>query len=156
MRKAMLLAAVFGLIGSLWAADPSVGTWKLNIAKSKFALDQKVTPKEGTVVVRELASGELELTLTRTMTDGSQTSIKLTWPLTGGVLKSQAAEPEGRSAVTTMIAPGEWYTTYLQNGKQVQLIHSVIGKDGKTMHLTTTGMDDQGKPSLAQSVWDRQ
>ena len=155
MKKAMLFLAVFGLVGLLYAADPSVGTWKLNVAKSKFAPDQKVTPKEGTVVVRELVAGEFELTLTRTMTDGSQTAIKLTWPLTGGVLKSQAAEPDGRSAVTTMIAPGEWYTTYLQKGKQVQLIHSVISKDGKTMHLTTTGMDAQGKPSLAQSVWDR-
>jgi hypothetical protein len=155
MRKALLLMAVFALASSLWAADPSVGTWKLNVAKSKFAPSQQVTPKEGTVAVREIA-GEFELTLTRTMTDGSQTSIKLTWPLAGGALKSQAAEPEGRSAVTTMIAPGEWYTTYLQNGKQVQLIHSVISKDGKTMQLTTKSMDAQGKPTEARSVWDKQ
>ena len=34
MRKAMILLAVFGLVGLLWGADPLVGTWKLNIAKS--------------------------------------------------------------------------------------------------------------------------
>jgi hypothetical protein len=32
MRKAMLLLAVLGFVGLLWAADPFVGTWKLNIA----------------------------------------------------------------------------------------------------------------------------
>ena len=36
MRKGMLLLAVFGMVGLLWAADPFVGTWKLNVAKSKF------------------------------------------------------------------------------------------------------------------------
>jgi hypothetical protein len=41
MRKAMLLLAVFGLAGSLWAADPIIGTWKLNIAKSKFMLSPR-------------------------------------------------------------------------------------------------------------------
>ncbi len=157
MRKAMAFVAVFGLVGSLWAADPSVGTWKLNVAKSKFSQGQKVTPKEGTIVVQELATGEFELTLARTMTDGSKTSNKMTWPQQGGTLQSQGgAIPEGTSVTVTMIEPGEWYTTYLQKGKQVQLIHSVISKDGKTMHLTTKGMDAQGKPTEASSVWDKQ
>ena len=35
MRKAPLLFAVLGLAGSPWAADPFVGTWMLNVAKSK-------------------------------------------------------------------------------------------------------------------------
>ncbi len=156
MRKAMLLLAVFGLTGLLYAADPSVGTWKLNVAKSKFSPGQKVTPREGTVVVRELAGG-FELTLTRTMTDGSKTSNKMTWPQQGGTLQNQGGTiPEGTSITVTMIAPGEWYTTYLQKGKQVQLIHSVISKDGKAMHLTTKGMDAQGKPTEASSVWDKE
>jgi len=29
------LLAVFGLAGALWAADPFVGTWKVDVAKSK-------------------------------------------------------------------------------------------------------------------------
>ena len=35
MRRAFLVFAVLGLAGSLWAADPIIGTWKLNIGKSK-------------------------------------------------------------------------------------------------------------------------
>ena len=37
MRKALLLPAVVGLVGTLWAADAFVGTWKMNPAKSRFS-----------------------------------------------------------------------------------------------------------------------
>ena len=40
----MLLAAV-GLAASLCAVDPIIGTWKLNIAKSRFPATEKM-PKE--------------------------------------------------------------------------------------------------------------
>ena len=45
MRKAMLLLAVFGLMGTLWAADPSLGTWKLNLAKSKIPASDLAKPQ---------------------------------------------------------------------------------------------------------------
>ena len=156
MRKLMLLIAVVGLAGSLWGVEPWVGTWKLNIAKSKFPPSAEAAPREGTIVVRELGADEFELALTRTQTDGSHSSQRLTWPQKGGALKSQTAPSEGRSSVVTMIEPGEWYTTALQNGKQVQLIHSVVSKDGKTMRLTVKGTDAQGKPSEQLAVFDKQ
>jgi hypothetical protein len=49
MRNAMLSLAVFGLASSLLAADLIIGTWKLNLSKSKFAATEKV-PKELTEV----------------------------------------------------------------------------------------------------------
>jgi hypothetical protein len=36
MRKVMLLLVVLGLARASWAADPHVGTWKLNLARSQF------------------------------------------------------------------------------------------------------------------------
>jgi hypothetical protein len=74
MRKVMLFLAVLGLIGSLWASGPpaqseksksiaDVGTWKLNIAKSKFAPSAEAATKEITVVVREV-NNDFELTET--------------------------------------------------------------------------------------------
>jgi hypothetical protein len=45
MRKATLLLVVFGLAGALWAADPFVGTWRINPAKSEtsYPLDGSFT-----------------------------------------------------------------------------------------------------------------
>jgi hypothetical protein len=111
--------------------------------------------KEGTIVVRSLGTADFELTLTGTEADGTKTSIKVVWPQQGGMLKSSDAE-SGASSVVTMIAPGEWYTTSMQNGKQTQLIHSSISKDGKTMHLSIKNIDAQGKAAENLSVWDKQ
>jgi len=82
----MLLLAVFGLASSLWAADPSVGTWKANIAKSKITPSTETLPKEAMIVVREVGADEFELAFSSTEANGSQTSLKVTWPLLRGAL----------------------------------------------------------------------
>jgi hypothetical protein len=155
MRKAMLCVAVIGLASMLWAADPSVGTWKLNVAKSKFSGTSTGPTKEGTVVVRELGTDEFELTSSGTAANGSKTSGKETWPQKGGVVKSSSAAA-GESDVVTMIAPGEWYDTTMQNGKQTGFIHSSISKDGKTMTAHVKGTDTQGKPYEHMIIFERQ
>jgi len=41
LRRGLLLLAVLGLAGALWAANPFVGTWKMNPAKSKTSYQLK-------------------------------------------------------------------------------------------------------------------
>jgi len=36
MRKAMLVLAVFGLVGTLWAQSPFDGTWKIDLSKTQY------------------------------------------------------------------------------------------------------------------------
>lgn len=157
MRKAMLLLAVIGLAGLLWAADPIVGTWKLNVAKSRFASALGAAPKQQTNTVRELAADQIEITVIGSRTDGSPISEKCTAPKQGGILKCQQPPPaEGESNILTVINPGDWLFTVLQNGKQVATVHVVVSKDGKTANETTKGMDAKGKPFESISVFDRQ
>ncbi len=155
MQKAMLLLAVFGLVGSLWAADPTAGTWKLNIAKSKFPPTEQA-PKEQTLVKRELGADEFEVIITGVNADGTDLSVKYTHPQQGGVIKSESAAPEGPMIVTTVVGPGNVYTTFLQNGKQVRVHHNLVSKDGKTMTQTARYMDDKGQPVDVLMVWDKQ
>jgi hypothetical protein len=155
MRKAMLCMAVIGLASLLWAADPSVGTWKINAAKSKLS-PTSLGPKEGTLVIRELGADEFELTLSGVQSNGSKVSEKMTWSQKGGVLKSSTAAAAGESNIVTMIAPGEWYTTYMKDGKQTSFLHSSISKDGKTMTVRVKGTDEQGKPVEEFMICERQ
>ena len=92
MRKAMLLLAVFGLVGSLWAADPIIGTRRLNLAKSKFVQGapkeqtntvRRAAPKEFTEIYREIDGDLIELTAT----DGSSNPEKFTFPKQGAINK---------------------------------------------------------------------
>jgi hypothetical protein len=151
MRKAMLFLAVFGLVGSLWAAEPSVGTWKVNIAKSK---DPGL--KALTLVKRELNGEQFEITETGTQADDSRISEKFTHPQKGGVVHSLSAPTEGELTVVTLIGPGDFFVTILQKGMQVQVQHVLVSKDGRSMQITTKGTDDKGKPFERLLAYERQ
>jgi hypothetical protein len=156
MRKAMLFLAVFASVGSLWAADPRVGTWNLNAAKSKFPTDVQTVPKEATIVIRELDADQLEFVLTGTRRDGSPISEKSLEPKQGGVVKGiEPAPTQGRSLIHTVIAPGDFYSTVIQDGKQIAVWHWVVSKDLKTMHVTIKGTDAQGKSYEREALFNR-
>jgi len=152
MRKTMLFLALFAFAGSLVAADPSVGTWKLNLAKST-----EPDVKELTLVKQELSNGMFGLVETGVLKDGSKISEKFSHPQQGGVVASQSAKPaEGELTVVTIITPADFYVTTLQKGKQVQVQHVVVNKDGKSMRITTNGTDAKGKPFETVGVYDKQ
>lgn len=135
MRKIVMLMTMLGLASSLWAADPIIGTWKLNVAKSKIPQSES-SPKEQTEIYREVGSN-IEFSVTTTQTDGSVVSGKLSWPKEGGAVKAVAGQvPKGRSYVEILVGPGEWYAAVLNNGKQLGFIHKTISKDRKTMIQT--------------------
>jgi len=152
MRKAMLLLAIVGLAGSLWAADPDVGTWKLNVAQSKFSPNSPA-PKEETLVVA-VAGGQKELTVTGTAANGSPISAKYTFPLEGGAVKPVLAGYD--AAIVTVVSPSDFYATTLKDGKQRLFLQVVISKDGKTKRETIRGKDAQGKPVDELEVFDKQ
>ncbi len=159
MRKAMLLLTVFGLVGSLWAADPMLGTWKLNAAKSKFsptflALEKAAAPKESTLVVRDLDADQIEITETGTRMDGSAISQRFTQPKQGGAATSGL--PEGTIFIHTIVSPNDRVGTILQNGKQIEVIRWVVSKDGKTLIDTRRRTDTKGKPIEHVIVYDKQ
>ena len=156
MRKAMLLLAVFGLAGSLWAGDPMLGAWKLNIAKSKFPLSAQAPPKELTQVIRKLNRNQGEFSQTGIRTDGTPISVKYMVPRQGGVVKTQFPLPEGASIIVKKADSYNVYTTYMQDGKKVAEIHGVVSKDGKTLTQTTKITDDQGKLIEQIEVFDKQ
>jgi hypothetical protein len=83
MRKAMLFLTVFALAGSLWAADPIIGTWKLNTAKSKDP-GKKLTKKEKTATVRDVNVDQIEFIENGIKTDGTKYSTKDVFPKQGG------------------------------------------------------------------------
>jgi hypothetical protein len=157
MRKAMLLLVVLGLAGSLRAADdPHLGTWKLNIAQSKFSPSYPA-PKEATFVFRA-AGDQIEWVLTGTGASGSPISSEGSYPREGGVVKWVVPPPglADTTIITTVITPYELCETFLKDGKQQQVDHIVIDKDGRTTHETIKGKDLQGRPFEVLLVFDKQ
>ncbi len=159
MRKAALLLALFGLVGSVWAAESPflVGTFKLNLAKSKPPANMAADTKEAIVVFRELDANTMEATSTTTRTDGSTVTAKWTVPKSGGMQKYQQGGPaQGITIVSTVIDANTVYNTYLRDGIQVGLMRMTNSKDGRSLTSTWKGTDSQGKPVEGFILYEKQ
>ena len=86
VRAIVALGITIGTALAARAADPIVGTWKLDVSKSKLVASLS-PPKAQTEVYRELASGQIELELTRVNNEGASTSVIFSWPAGGGVVQ---------------------------------------------------------------------
>jgi hypothetical protein len=114
------------------------------------------TPKEQTEIYRESSPGQLELTLSRVSGDGGSTTGAFVWPSTGGAVQyRQGTQPQGESLVETLVAPGDWYVTYMQEGRQYGTLHKVVSPDRKTLRETFKGTI-QGSSIEIVAVLDRQ
>ncbi len=82
--------------------DSIIGTWKLNIARSK--LDPiRVNTKEETIVIRDVGD-QYELVYNDVQNNGLTSSSKCTWPKQGGVrCYQQGGWPEGIIILETVI-----------------------------------------------------
>src|SRR4051794_13317933 len=157
MPYRMILLQILGcgiMLTPLRAADSITGVWKLDVSSSTFTMPP---PKEQIETYRELASGDMELVLSRTQKDGAPTTTTFTWPTRGGLVHDPAAAlPKGATITEVLLSPGDWFAIFMVDGKQQATIHKVISPDGKTMIQTIEAMDPQGRPSEQVQIFHRQ
>ena len=155
MRKIMLLLAFVFLSDSLWAADPIIGTWVMNFAKSKGTEGMDSPAKEITMVYSEKDPGLIEIDVKRVFMDGTSDSDVLTFPAQGGVALSQDM-PKGISFFEIYLGPGEWCGIYIEDGKQIVSRHKIVSDDGKTLKQTIRSIFDDDGEGPKIEVFDRQ
>jgi hypothetical protein len=153
---AITMISILVLAAIAIASDPFVGTWKLDLTKSKFPPGQHTVPKEETIVIRELGADQIEINITTMYAGSSPVSAKYKHPKKGGAFQLPKGFSAQATAVETLVDPGDMYITYLQNGKQVEVDHWVVNKDGKTVECTIRGTDAEGNPWEGQAFYDRQ
>jgi kynurenine formamidase len=149
----LLVLGAFGL-GSLWAADGFAGTWKLNVAKSKFAKGHEL--KDETVVIAEQGDNRV-VTVKGTDGAGKPISAKYTTPVGGGTQNYTEGAPAagaGAIVVSKRVDANTIDSTSTLNGKQVRTTHTVLSADGKTITQTVNYLD--GNALKGVLVLDRQ
>jgi hypothetical protein len=155
MRKGMLLLAVFGMVGLLWAADPFVGTWKLNVAKSKFDPPSSAL-KSDLVKIAAQVNG-LKYTFDRVDLEGKAIHIEY------------AAKFDGKDYPVTITGDKSVSTTSLRridantiesvnkiNGKETERNRVVIVKDGKSSTVTTKVKNEKGQEFTTITIYEKQ
>jgi hypothetical protein len=146
----ILLATVL-FAGPAFAADPIVGTWKLNVAKSKFSSGAELTA--GSRVYTE-ADGLYSLDQKLTGADGKERSSRTQYR--DGKDVKQAASGPADTTHATKIDANTWDFDLKKDGKAVGHVHRVVSADGKTLTVHNTGAKLSGGTGDETLVFDKQ
>lgn len=145
-----LLSTVF-LGATAFAADAVDGTWKLNVAKSKFS---GPAPQSVTRVYSDSAGGT---TLDQKMvgSDGKEMSMHVALEYDG---KPHAitGNPDADSGTGTSVDARTSDFKLTKGGKAVGTVHRVVSADGKTLTVHNKGTHADGTSYDDTLVFDKQ
>jgi hypothetical protein len=151
--KAMVLGLVLCLVGVALglAADPFMGTWKLNESKSKLSAG---APKNNTVIY-EAAGDSIKITVDGTDADGKPAHSEWTgkfdgkdYPVTGDPTADMRSYKQINDHTLSFINKKE--------GKATLTGRVVISKDSKTRTVRISGKDAKGQKVSGTSVYEKQ
>ena len=137
---------------SAQASDPRIGTWKLNVAKSKYSPGP--APRSNTLKVEASGQGE-KVTTEGVNAEGGRIAVQYTAnfdgkdnPITG----SQNADTVSLKRIDARTTE----STQKKGGKVVLTFTRVVSQDGKTMTATVKGTNAQGQTVNNVAVWEKQ
>ena len=159
MKKLLGICTVFVLalflLGSLIAqTDPFLGTWKLNVKKSKFAPGP---PRKGETRIVVTGPSGMRVSVDRVNGDGSSQQFEYTTNLDGKGYPITGQGPYDADAISAnLTAPNAIQSTLTKNGKTVATATTIVSNGGKVLTITTKGTDAQGKHFTNVGVYDKQ
>jgi len=157
MRKSLLVALAVCVValfsGSVaLAADNWLGTWKLNVEKSKASPGP--APKSLTLKFEATKDG------TRFTSDGVSADGK---PMHGtytskfdGKDVPWEGNPEADTAAPMKIDDSSYENVWKKGGKVTITAKAVVSKDGKTLTISQTGKNVKGEAVNANVVFEKQ
>ena len=144
------LALSFMAAGACFAANPHLGTWKLNEAKSKLAQGMG---KSTTVTYME-QKDKIKVTVDGVDKDGKPTHgvwvgkfDGKAYPAKGNMAWNSAAYKEVNDRTNDI--------TTMKDGKLVWNGRITVAADGKSRTVTINGTDENGKKFSSKAVYDK-
>ena len=154
MQRKSVLAALAGLCVSVavcLAADASMGTWKLNEAKSKMAAGMG----KNTTVVYSAAGDNVKVVVDGVGADGKPAHNEWTGKFDG---KDYAlvGDPNADTRAYTKVDASKMNIVNKKSGKVTTTAQIVLAADGKSRVLTGDQTDPAGKKVPFSWVYDKQ
>ncbi len=154
MRFAMLVLAFFAVSMGLAAAeDPMVGTWKLNVAKSKYSPGP--APQGETNHVDAYGGNGIKVTAEITDAQGKKINIAYSgsfdgkeYPVTG--------DPNSDTCTFKRIDARTIERMNKKAGKATTTLTYIVSRDGKTKTIRTKGVNAQGQPVMNVALFEKQ
>jgi hypothetical protein len=160
MRRALIAAGLLFVLCSLTifpqakigAQNPMFGTWKLNLAKSKYTPGP--APKSQ-IAKLEGVEGGMKVVSDRVEADGKMTHFEWTAKFDGKEYPVKG-DPGRDSVSVKKINDTTLDITNKKGGKVTTTIHAIYTADGKSRTETVTGTDAKGQKVENVTVWDKQ
>jgi hypothetical protein len=148
---ALLLAVGSAAVVAAPAADPVIGNWQLNVAKSRFSPGP--APKSDT---RTYTSSDQGTTMTWTSVgaDGKEIVAKSTFKADGKDYPATGA-PNFDSLSLKQVDDHTVQSTQKMGGKVIGTTTRTVSKDGKVLTLNSKGTSPAGVPYDNVMVYDR-
>ena len=146
---AMTSAIVLGGAALAQSSDPLIGTWKLNVAKSKSSF------KSGSTTI-EAAGAGVKLTVDLVGADGTASHWTITANYDGKDNPVVGSSPYGDMAAFTRIDARTIRVVSKQGGKPTVTQTIAVSGDGKTRTTTTKGTDAKGQTLDTVAFYEKQ
>lgn len=151
---AMVIVALSLTEPLLGQTDLFLGTWKLNVKKSKF--DPGPPRKSETSIVVTGPTG-MKVSVDRVNGDGSTEEFEYTTNLDNKSYPIIGQGPYGADSIAAnLTAPNTIRSTLTKGGKVVATATTVVSSDGRVLTVTTLGTDSSGKHFTNTGVYDKQ
>jgi hypothetical protein len=156
MKRRMIVVCVVTLclaVGTLClAADQTVGTWKVNVAKSKYSPGP--SPKVSMVKFEETGDN-VKIVVDATEADGKASHNEWTGKYDG---KDYAVKGDLNTDARSYKKTDDYTLEVVSKkaGKVTTTSKSVYSQDGKTRTLTTTGTNAQGQKVDNSVIYEKQ
>ena len=147
----VLLAVGSAAVAAAPAADPVIGTWQLNVAKSKFSPGP--APKSDTRIYAATEQGTA-MTWTSVGADGKEVVVKSTFK-TDGKDYPMTGVANFDSLSLKQVDDHTVQSTQKKGGKVVGTTTRTVSKDGKVLTLTSKGTSATGVPYDNVMVYDK-
>jgi hypothetical protein len=150
--KAFLVLATATI--AAFGADNTIGTWKLNVAKSKST--PAPMPVKSLTVTREAADGGAKVTTTGEQADGTAINASYTAKYDGKDVQITGNSPYDTIAIKQVNANTLTDTRKKTGGQYHATGRIVVSNGGKTLTGTTKGTNADGKEFTNIFVFDKQ
>ena len=136
------------------ASDPVIGTWKLDVVKSKFIHGPAL--KSDTRTYEESRDGTMKVTLRSVNSDGSETTLERTFKQDGK--DYPISDSSGVDSISEMrINARTARYTEKKAGKAMLRGRRVLSRDGKRLTVIETGTDATTGAKIEHTlVYDKQ
>jgi hypothetical protein len=157
MKRTLGCALVISAIAAVAAlgADNSIGTWKVNIDKSKYT--PAPMPVKSLTSVREAAPGGVKVTNSGERADGAAINATYTAKYDGTASAvTGSGAPYDSMSMKQVNANTFTYEAKATNSKYHATGRIVVSADGKTMTSTSKGTNANGEPTTMTLVYEKQ